>query len=677
MELFSLLLLAHVIGIIVGVGGATVSDGLFFKTIKNRKISSDEYKLLNEAGKIIWSGFAIAILSGLGLLLYQYTTSGDITYWENAYFQAKLAIVSLILLNGIVFHSKVLPFMSNHLNENMKEEEFTNKFWLFSITGAISIVSWWSVVVLGLLAPEIPLSIILNIYALLIAFGALFGYLMMSHIIFGTEEKRISSDYVRKIFSINTGLLLLVIILIIGLGSLYHLDSQETDIEGTTHTVCVIEDPPWFDEAVLEIEPGDTVEWKYCDGDHGIHTHPIESVSGPEEFSSGFGVVGTEEEGEIYSHTFTEEGIYEYICPTHPYMEGKIVVGEEYHDEAEEVWPKQSNVNEEDILEEPEVPGEGEIWVNTQFENIEGQQHPGSITVLDAETWETKDVITDENFNNPHNLWNTYDNEYIYQTQWHGSILSKIDVEEREVVDEKEIGNAPAHLFVHPEEDTDRVYTTLNNEDRVAVTNQNLGHLNDIETSFGAHGIWIDPEGQYMSVAATLDHKLDIIDLEEEEVVESFEAPGFPLATQITHDGKYAMISLLLEGKVRFIDLEEMEHVQDVNVGEAPIWAMPGPENEYIFVPNTGSADVTVINQDTLEVEHTLDAGAGAHGISFGEKQAEEGYYGYVSNKYENFVTVIDYDEMETKGHIELEEDKIGGNGILTLPNPYTEVRSE
>lgn len=671
-ELFSALLLAHLAGVIIAVGGATVSDALFFKTIRNRHVSRDEYKLLKEAGKVIWSGFALAVLTGIGFILYQFFTSESIGYFQHSYFWAKMAIVFIIAVNGVIFHKKVLPFMSEHLDEDMTEEEFTSRFWLFSLTGAISIVSWWTVVVLAVLNPTLPLLFILNIYVLIVAFATLFGYLMITHTIFGDQE--ISGTF----SSIPRGLILGVLgVLIVGLvagGAYYYSTSAEREAE--THTVCIQEEPPWFDDAVLKIEPGDTVTWEHCGaGGHEdiTYTHPIESISGPESFSSGFGLIGRE--GMEFSHTFTEEGIYEYICPTHPYMEGKIAVGEKYHDEVEDIWPKESAIDDEDILEEPPVPGEGEIWVDTQFEEVEGQRFPGTITVIDGETWETEKTITHENFNNPHNLWNSYNEEYVFQTQWHDNKVSKIDVGTREVVSDKEVGNAPAHLFVHPQED--RLYITLNNEDRVVVTDLELNKLDEIETNFGAHGIWIDPGAEYMSVAATLGEKLDIIDLEEEEVVGSFDAPGFPLGTQIDHDGQYAMINLLLEGKVRFVDLETMEIEKDVDVGDAPIWAMPGPENEYVFVPNTGTADVSVIDIETLQVVETLPAGAGAHGISFAEKQGEEGYYGYVSNKYEHAVTVIDLEQMETIGHIELEESKIGGNGILTLPNPYNKVMQD
>jgi plastocyanin len=140
---------------------------------------------LNEASKVIWAGFALAVLSGTGVLLNQYFSIGEITYWDSAYFQAKLILSGVILGNGVVFHRKVLPFMRNHLGEDMREEEFCREYGLFSLTGAVSIISWWSVVVLAVLSPSLTLSLILNIYALVVSVAALSAYLVVSQVLLG------------------------------------------------------------------------------------------------------------------------------------------------------------------------------------------------------------------------------------------------------------------------------------------------------------------------------------------------------------------------------------------------------------------------------------------------------------------------------------------------------------
>lgn len=217
--MYSLLLFAHVAGTIISVGGATMSDALFFKSIKNRKISKDEFKLLHEAGKVIWGGLTLTILAGLGLLGYQHM-QGSVALYYQAYFQMKMILIGIVIINGLVFHLKVLPLLKAHLGEDLREKALSQYFWLFSLTGAISIVSWWSVVVLAVLNPNLPLLLMLNFYALLVVFGGLFGYLMMTHVIFGdvqkTENKVVSISKTNSVgFGIGLVLLILLVVFLV------------------------------------------------------------------------------------------------------------------------------------------------------------------------------------------------------------------------------------------------------------------------------------------------------------------------------------------------------------------------------------------------------------------------------------------------------------------------------
>jgi len=436
--------------------------------------------------------------------------------------------------------------------------------------------------------------------------------------------------------------------------------------------ICINEAPPWFRPDVLKIKPGETVIWEHCaeQTPRGkkvhtkVHTHPVLSIDGPESFSTNLRPVGYGK-NEQFRFTFTKPGIYTYICPTHPYMRGQIAVG--IKPEKDKLWPPQEIIKPA-LLPPPAIFGIGEIWLNTQYERVPEQDFPGTITVIDAETWETKKIITHANFNNPHNPWHSYDGRYIFQTQWHTDKLHKIDVATKKVVGEVSLGNAPAHVFTHPNKD--RIYVTLNNENRVIVLDFDLNILNEIGVSHGPHGIWIDPSGRWMSVAATLNEKLNIIDLEKEKVVATFDAPGLPLATSITNDGKYALISLLLQNKVRVIDLATLTHIKDISVGGWPIWPAPAPDGRLVFVPNTKTADISVIDLEKLEVVKTLPAAGGAHGITFGPKQGG-GYYGYFSAKFARVMGIVDVEKLETVGYVKLRETAWGGNGILVLPNAY------
>lgn len=68
---------------------------------------------------------------------------------------------------------------------------------------------------------------------------------------------------------------------------------------------------------VLHVEVGMTVTWKNNDTVfHTVDTHD--------------GILSSEQinPGESWSYTFTQEGVYKYHCHPHPWMTGKIIVGD-------------------------------------------------------------------------------------------------------------------------------------------------------------------------------------------------------------------------------------------------------------------------------------------------------------------------------------------------------------
>ena len=71
-----------------------------------------------------------------------------------------------------------------------------------------------------------------------------------------------------------------------------------------------------FSPANLIVRVGTTVTWTNKD----LVAHTATAVNG---FDSGF-----LEQGESYSFTFNQVGIFDYICTPHPYMQGNITVVE-------------------------------------------------------------------------------------------------------------------------------------------------------------------------------------------------------------------------------------------------------------------------------------------------------------------------------------------------------------
>ena len=74
MSLSNILVIGHLIGLIIGLGAATVGDTIFFRALKNKRLATEEFSLLQTISRLIWIGLTILILTGIGIVLVKWQT---------------------------------------------------------------------------------------------------------------------------------------------------------------------------------------------------------------------------------------------------------------------------------------------------------------------------------------------------------------------------------------------------------------------------------------------------------------------------------------------------------------------------------------------------------------------------------------------------------------------------
>jgi hypothetical protein len=185
MDLYEILTVLHVLAAAVGVGAAAASDSVFLNSIRNRRVSHDQYVLIKASSHVVLAGLGVLVLTGVALLVL------DVTLWENAHFQAKMTAVVILLFNGVAFHALVVPFLARHHYRTLPEHMLASKQWMFAVTGAVSGVSWFTALVLAVIGPlDVGYLTIMAVYAGLVAVGAGAGYLLLSHLIFWRDADR-------------------------------------------------------------------------------------------------------------------------------------------------------------------------------------------------------------------------------------------------------------------------------------------------------------------------------------------------------------------------------------------------------------------------------------------------------------------------------------------------------
>lgn len=155
-EYKGLIVILHALSAAIGVGATTVTDVLFFKFLKDFKISDSEKNIMDTMSHIIWVALGLLIITGIGL----YVPRGS-ELLGSSKFLVKMVAVGVITLNGLVLNFVVSPRLTSLVFGKAKDVNDTSSEHVYRkisfASGAISISSWYTVFILGSLR-SIPVS---------------------------------------------------------------------------------------------------------------------------------------------------------------------------------------------------------------------------------------------------------------------------------------------------------------------------------------------------------------------------------------------------------------------------------------------------------------------------------------------------------------------------------------
>ncbi len=372
-------------------------------------------------------------------------------------------------------------------------------------------------------------------------------------------------------------------------------------------------------------------------------------------------------------------------------------------------------------LSNPQHPGVGEVWIDTQFEKTAGKTKPGTITVLDTATWEIKRKIAlpEINMNHPHNIWSNADQSVIYQTQWFDNKLTTINRLTGTMINNIQVGDSPSHVMTIP--DTDEVTVAINGENGVVRFPANAVEPESMmptqlagQVPANPHGHWVTPDGKIVTPnintgdAGIYDENGGII--ARPPAGGNFPAGPHPIAIGMGIDKFY--VANLLDHSMNVIGLDgtpikKINLIADydpvsptngdtlmdrdgdglVTAGVLPIQTPVDPTGRVVVTANTGGT-ITIVDTQLDKVVAMLPCDPGCHGVNFGAK-AGGGYYAYVTSKFSNRLIVVDVDldnpanssiagtiSMVADGSVPNDDTVVnlagmGGQGIYAVPNVY------
>jgi hypothetical protein len=176
---YEIITVLHVIGAAIGVGAAVSSDAVFMASIRNRRISHGQYLLIHRSSTVVIGGLTLLVITGIILLLM------NPELWRSDHFLAKMTVVIILMVNGLIFHAKVIPLLRNYLHTTMPKHFIAAQQRLLSITGATSAVCWLAALVIASIGNiGIDYFTYIALVVFFIAIGSVGAHLVLEHIIF-------------------------------------------------------------------------------------------------------------------------------------------------------------------------------------------------------------------------------------------------------------------------------------------------------------------------------------------------------------------------------------------------------------------------------------------------------------------------------------------------------------
>lgn len=172
METKTILLLAHLTGLTLGLGGVAVLDVYLFRLLRGAKVRRADGELVRFVARLVSLGLALLWVSGLGFLVEYWTANPHLL--TNSKLHAKILIVLALTVNGLFLHALVLPLFDRNLDRGLFDGLTVSERLRSLVCAVISATSWYAAFILGTVRElnfTVPLEVFLLVY--LVTIGAI------------------------------------------------------------------------------------------------------------------------------------------------------------------------------------------------------------------------------------------------------------------------------------------------------------------------------------------------------------------------------------------------------------------------------------------------------------------------------------------------------------------------
>jgi hypothetical protein len=147
MHFLTFIKIFHLMGLVMGFGGAVLLDFTIFSRGIVRPVSQYTIHQSIVLSRIVSVGLAVLWITGIALIWLNLADKPE--YLTNQKLWAKIAIVMVLTANGFFIHHKILPMLKERIGNRLFDNLLRSQLALLTLIASISLISWVTPFVLG------------------------------------------------------------------------------------------------------------------------------------------------------------------------------------------------------------------------------------------------------------------------------------------------------------------------------------------------------------------------------------------------------------------------------------------------------------------------------------------------------------------------------------------------
>ncbi len=250
----------------------------------------------------------------------------------------------------------------------------------------------------------------------------------------------------------------------------------------------------------------------------------------------------------------------------------------------------------------------------------------------------------------PSSLAASYDGRSVYAGTGKKKGIMQIETKEFGTRDINGLKNEAAFIVLNKK--GDRAFVGNTPDDLVAVYDMKQQKLlKEIHVGSMPTQAALSMDQTQLFVVERLDGTVSRYDAETGRKTGAAKAGISPFGIALSLDGKLVYVTDTLGNRVIVVDAVTMKHVRSISVGRAPYAIQVNPKNsKRFYVANRGSGSISIVNADSATEMGSIDVDGQPSDIAV----LPENNRLYVTNEFEDYMSIIDLKERKTTQKIKV-----------------------